>query len=207
MSARWRSLFVLAAALAAQPAFAAIDTAHIQGPWPKQRVRDLEVGRHPVRWRHQASRAEGIFSGVRFTAPASAADVWARAADYQDIGPTVPGVTAVRVVEASAGRQVVDVDAKVLWKTFTLRFEVEQEPPRAMRFRLVHPALGEFRGVSLFEPAASGDGAGTVVELSTWLKPARPVPIRLLLAVERMALLQGTKAFLSTFDRPAPRAR
>ena len=194
---------LLLALAAAQPAPAAIETEFIQRAWPKQRVRELEVGRYPVRWRQRASQAEGIFAGVRFTAPAPSGEVWERAADYHGVGPTVPGVTGVRITDESPGRQLVDVDAQVLWKTFTLHFEVEQEPPRVMRFRLVNPALGEFRGVSVFEPAGTAAQAGTAVDLSTWLKPAHPVPARLLLAIERMALLQGAKAFLVQFEPPA----
>jgi hypothetical protein len=186
------------------PVQAAIDAAGLEEAWPKQRIQELEVGRHAVRWRHKASRAEGIFSGIRFTAPAPVETVWERAADYQGIGPTVPGVRRVRTADQGEGRQVVDIDAKVLWREFTMRFEVEQDPPNTMRFRLVRPAVGEFQGIARFRPAGSPEAPGTVIELSTWLRPTRAVPIRLLLAVERMAMLHGTKAFLGQFE-PASR--
>ena len=184
---------------------APIDTEVLEHPWPRERVRQLEVGRYPVRWRHRASRAEGLFTGVRFEVPLERQGAWELANDYSDIGPTVPGVTAVRFLERSATRQVIQVDVKVLWKKLRLTFEVEQDPPTRIRFRLVHHAVGEYIGVCVFEERpASGThatGPSTTVELSTWLKPARPVPLRLLLLVERMALLGGVKSFLASCDQ------
>ena len=38
-------------------------------PWPRQRVKEFEVGRWPVRWRESASKRTGIFAGVEFVAP------------------------------------------------------------------------------------------------------------------------------------------
>lgn len=195
-------LAVLAAwAVLVPPAWAgSIDTAFIEQPWPRQWVRELEVGPHPVRWRQRASKQDGLFAGVRFTAPLPRQRVWELANRYDDIGTLTPGVTAVRFLEQSPTRQVIQIDVKVLWKTLRLTFEVEQTPPEAIRFRLVNELLGEYRGVCRFEEAAPGaDGRpATALELSTWLKPARPVPAGLLLAVERMVLLQGARGFLET---------
>jgi hypothetical protein len=55
----------------------------------------------------------------------------------------------------------------------------------------------------VFSDVPAADGAPsprTHVELSTWYQPSRPVPMRLLLLVERMTLLQGTKTFLRACD-------
>ena len=190
---------VLAAALLLGPALAcaAIETSFIEGPWPKQRVRETEVGRYPVRWRSRITKTEGLFAGLRFTAPLDQHTIWGMSSDYHDIGTKVPGVKRVRFLEQSETREVIAIDVKILWKELTLTFEVERDPPRAMRFRLVNDALGEYRGVALYAP----EGTGTVVELSTWLKPAHPVPARLLLGVERIALLQGAREFLEDCDR------
>lgn len=177
-----------------------IDTSVLEAPWPKQHVHDTEVGRYAVRWRERASKTEGIFAGVRFTAPVPQQTAWDLANEYQDVGEMTPGVTAVRYLERSQMRERIAIDVKILWKTLTLTFEVEKEPPRIMRFRLVNEALGEYRGLCLFEPSAAPAGAAaepsTTVELATWLKPNRPVPMRLLLLVERMTLLQGARRFL-----------
>ena len=175
---------------------ATIDTEFIQRPWPNQQMHELEVGRHEVRWRQWASRTDGIFAGVRFETPLARQTVWQLANDYQDVSHTVPGVTAVRFLEQSETHEVIEVDVKVLWKRLTLNFEVEKEPPRIMRFRLVNRALGEYRGVCVFE-----ESTGTSVELATWLKPAHPVPMGLLLVVERIALLHGAREFLIQCDR------
>ncbi len=186
------------------PSQARIDTAFIEQPWPRQLVRELEVGRYPVRWRQHASHADGLFAGVRFTAPLAQQRVWDLANDYHDIGTMTPGVTSVRFLEQTPTRQVIQVDVKVLWKSLRLTFEVEQVPPQAVRFRLVNKLLGEYRGVCLFEeqpPAANGRPA-TAVALSTWLKPARPVPIGLLMTVERVILLKGVREFLATCESP-----
>lgn len=193
----------IALSLAPLPAQAGtIDTHVLEQPWRREVVRELEVGRHEVRWRQKASNTEGIFAGVRFTAPYPRQAVWDVSSDYSDVGTMTPGVTAVRFLERSPERQVIQVDVKVLWKTLTLTFEVEQEPPTAMRFRLRNELLGEFRGVSIFEEVPTpGGGATTAVELSTWLKPSRPVPVGLLLIVERMTLLRGVERFLDTCDQ------
>jgi len=191
---------------------AAIDTEFLERPWPNQWVHELEVGRHPVRWRQRASRRDGIFAGVRFDVPLERQTVWGLANDYQDIGQLTPGVTAVRYLEQSETRQVIAVDVKVLWKELTLTFEVERDPPRAVRFRLVNEVLGEYRGLCVFDespgPEAGGRSDATRVELATWLLPSRPVPMRLLLLVERMVLLTGVREFLESCEaRAAPLAR
>ena len=183
--------------------FAAIDTDFLQRPWPRQRVREFEVGRYEVRWREKASKKEGIFAGARFEATGTREAVWDLAKNYDDIGRVTPGVSAVRVLEQSETRQVIQLDVRVLWKTLTLTFEVEQEPPNIMRFRLTNRAVGEYRGVCVFaDSTSSGEGKmSTPVELSTWLQPSRPVPTGLILVVERMTLLGGIKSFLETCDR------
>ena len=186
-------LLVCAAMLGGAPAWAeTIDTGFIEQPWPKQRLRETEVGRYPVLWRERASKPDGIFAGVRFTAPLARPEVWKLSNEYEDIGQMTPGVTAVRYRERTERREVIDVDVKILWKTLTLTFEVEKDPPAAVRFRLVNQALGEYRGVSKFDETADG----TVVELLTWLKPNRPVPMRLLLVFERMGMLSAAREFL-----------
>ena len=199
------SLFLVAFFLGVASIFAGtIETGFIEGPWPKQRVQELEVGRYPVRWRYYASKHDGIFAGVRFDAPLPRQAAWELSNEYQEIGQKIPGVKAVRYLEQSPTREVVQLDVKVLGKRLTLTFEVEKEPPRMIRFRLVNEAVGEYRGVCVYEERpAGGAGAhqgGTTMALSTWLKPARPVPMRLLLIVERIALLQGAREFLERCD-------
>jgi hypothetical protein len=81
-----------------------------------------------------------------------------------------------------------------------LRFEVERDPPRAIRFRLAHQGLGEYWGLCRFE---EDEERKTTVELATWVQPARPVPLRLLLVVERMMLLKGVREFLDACEVPA----
>ena len=192
------SVALVALLLGSSAAFAAIDTSFIEGPWPKERVRTTEVGRHQVRWRSLiAKKAGSIFAGLRFTAPLDQQTIWGMTADYNDIGKKMPGVKAVRFLEQSETREVIAIDVKILWKELTLTFEIEREPPRVTRFRLVNEALGEYRGVALYTP----EGTGTAVELSTWLQPAQPVPARLLLGVERIALLQGAREFLEDCDK------
>ena len=178
-----------------------IDTDALERPWPGQWVHEFEVGRDPVRWRQRADKEEGIFAAVRFEAPLPRQAVWDLANEYQDIGHITPGVTAVRYLERSETREVIQVDVKVLWKSLTLTFEVEKEPPRAVRFRLVNEALGEYRGVSVFtEEAADRTG----VELAAWLNPARPIPMRLLLVVERMVMLHAAREFLDELAAGPP---
>ena len=175
----------------------------MERPWPRAHVRTLEVGRDEVQWREAANRKDGIFAGVRFSAPRERVHVWQLATDYTDLGAITPGVTAVRYLERTPTRQVIQVDVQVLWKTLQLTFETEQDPPESIRFQLNAPILGEYRGLCMFQERAAAQT--TDVELSTWLKPARPVPMRLLLVVERMTLLQGVKSFLKSCEvsRPA----
>lgn len=179
-----------------------IETAVLERPWPNEHVRTLEVGHHEVQWRQAASRKDGIFAGVRFLAPRERVEVWRLATDYTDIGAMTPGVTAVRFLERTPTRQVIQVDVQVLWKKLQLTFETEQEPPESIRFQLNAPILGEYRGLCTFQERAAAQT--TDVELSTWLKPARPVPMRLLLIVERMTLLQGAKSFLKSCEASRP---
>lgn len=179
-----------------------IDTAFIERAWPKQRVRRFEVGRDEVQWRERATKREGIFAGVRFTAPLVRQAVWERATDYHDLGTMTPGVSAVQIVEQSPARQVIHVDIKVLWKQLRLTFEIERDAPNAIRYRLMNEAIGEYRGVCLFHEAGQS-GQGTTVELSTWLQPSRPVPVGLLMVAERMILLQGVRGFLDECRHPS----
>lgn len=197
----------IGAVCAASGAWAAtIDTDFIQGPWPKQTSRSFEVGKHEVQWRQRASRSEGVFAGVRFKVPLDRQAVWDLGHDYRGLGRVTPGVTAVRLLERQPTRQVIELDVKVFWKMLQLTFEVEQEPPRVTRFRLVNEAVGEYRGVCVFEELSSGRAAKaaasrhTVVELSTWLKPSRPIPASLVLLAERITLLQGVRGFLETCE-------
>ncbi len=188
-----------------------IDTDFIQQPWPKQWVHVYEVGRYQVRWRQRASKKDGLFAGVRAEVASSRSAVWGPANDYADLGRMMPGVTAVKVVDEGPNRHVIHVDIKVLWKQLHLTFEVEQDPPNAIRFRLANEALGEFRGVTTLEElpqdgTASQPSPKTVVEVSTWLKAAHPVPMRLLLYVERRSLLRGMRDFLRSCEQQRPKA-
>ena len=124
-----------------------VDTSVIEAPWPKQRVHDTEVGRHAVRWRERASKQDGIFAGVTFSAPLDQHAVWDLSNEYQDVGKITPGVTAVRYLERSETHERIAVDMKILWKSVTLVFDVDKDPPNAVRFRLVNEALGEYRGI------------------------------------------------------------
>jgi len=171
-----------------------IDTALLEQPWPGQWVHEYEVGRDPVLWRHKLSREQGILTGARFVAPASLDTAWALSTGYTDLGAMTPGVSAVRVLEESETRQVIEVDIKVLWKRLTLRFEIERAPPRAVRFRLTNEVVGEYRGLCRLTPHE----AGTAVELATWLRPAVPVPERVIVGVMRYVMLRGIREFLRT---------
>ena len=186
---RRRGLWLVGALLISTTVCAGtIDSHLLQQPWPKQRVRELEVGRYPVRWRERANRKDGILAGVSFHAPLDRQTVWKLANDYQDIGHVTPGVSAVRFLENTPTRQVIQLDVKILWKTLQLTFEVEQDPPNAVRFRLVNDAVGEYLGLCTFEESIgagteAASAAVTAVEVSTWFKPSRPVPTGLILLV------------------------
>lgn len=190
---------LLASAVAAA---GTIDTEALQKPWPKQRIREVEVGRYQVRCREYASKADGLFAGVQFTVPRERQAVWKRANDYSDVGMMTPGVTAVRVIQESPTRQVIQIDVKILWKSLQLNFEMEQEPPNAVRFRLANQAFGEYRGVCTF--AEGPTPMSTTMDLATWFKPSRPVPMRLLVIVQRVAMLHGTKEFLRVCETSPP---
>lgn len=198
-----RPHFLLAGMLAwaAGATAGTIDTAFLEQPWPGQRIRQTEVGKYALRWRQRLSRKEGLFFGARFTVPTDQRTTWDLAtADYGELGKTAPGVTAVRYLEDTPERQVIQIDVKVLWHTLRLNFEVEREAPNQVRFRLTNERLGEYRGVFLLsEPSGefrSAEPASTGLELITWLKPARPAPLGLLAAAQRMVIFQGTKEFL-----------
>ena len=204
------SLSIALVLLLIGPAWAGtIDTEFLeQRPWPNEWVHETEVGRYPVVWRQRASKADGIFGSVRFEVPLPQARVWELSTDYQDVGTLTPGVTAVHYLEESETRQVIQVDVKVLWKELQLIFEVEQEPPTAIRFRLVNDLIGEYRAICRLVPVPGPPtkefGVGTtIVEMTTWLKPARPIPTAMLLLVERMTLLRGARAFLELCEQEA----
>ena len=187
---------------AASPVVAGtIGTGLLEQPWPKQREHTYEVGRVPVRWRQQVRAREGIFAGARFTAPLGRERAWALTGDYSDLGAMTPGVTAVRVLEQTPTRQVIEVDVKVLWKSVRLHFEMEQEPPETLRFRMNTPALGDYLGVARLRPVSSGQ---TEIELSTWLSPTVRVPRGLVIWVERGAMLGGIRNFLKTCEHASP---
>ena len=176
-----------------------LGTEWLSDTWPGERVRTIEVRNHPVRWRQAKRRDEGAFAGVRFHAPIARSDAWAASTDYPRVGRTLSPVTRVTVTEKGGGLRLVEVEGKILWRTVRLAFEVEQEPPDLLRFRLVKSRLGEYEGICLFEPAAGG---GTTIELSTRVLPASArVPLGMLLVFERMAMLQGVQGFLEASAR------
>ena len=182
-----------------------IDTSFVEQPWKKQIVRELEVGRWPIRWRERATKKDGIFAGVAFVAPVELQKAWSLSSGYGDLGEKTPGVKSVKVVEQGPNRQLVEAEVDVLWLTLTLNFEVEQDPPRAMRFRLFNPEIGEYLGVCRFSEAeASSDGrtkdagSATTMELSTWFKPVKPVPSGLVLLAQKQVMLRGARAFLES---------
>jgi len=189
---------------AAVLAAAAIDTETIERPWPKEHTREYEVGRDTVRWRQKVDKRQGLFAGMRFTVPRERQAVWKLSNDYSGVGHITPGVEAVRYIKEGPNRQIIEVDMKVLWKLFTLRFEMEQEPPKAVRFRWADERFGEYLGVAVFEEVAgTGKDAApaTRVDLSTRFLPVHPVPMHLLLGVERIAMLTAAKKFLKACER------
>ena len=173
-------------------------------------MRTTEVGRYEVVWRQKASRADGIFAGVQFTAPLDHETLWELTTDYSDIGELTPGVTAVRILEEGPTRQVIEIDLRVLWVTLVMTFELEQEPPNVVRFRVLNDILGEYRGVVRLEAReADPSESATSVAISTWLNPPRPFPLRMVMAAERMVLLRGVRNFLEECEQRAvkpPRA-
>ena len=183
-----------------------IETAELQRPWPRQWTHTFIVGRHPVEWRQSATKFEGIRAAVRFSAPFDRQRVWKLSTDYTDLGRMTPGVTAVRFLRNEPTHQVIQLDVKVLWKTLPLIFDVEQDPPKAIRFRVIHPMVGDYRGVCLFEevpppPTAVPASATTTVEMATIFRPTRRlIPAGLLLLVERFTFLRGVGAFLDACE-------
>ncbi len=172
----------------------------MEQPWPKQREHTYEVGKAEVRWRQKVSAQEGIFAGARFIAPLALERTWRLSSDYSDVGTMTPGVTAVRVIEHTPTRQVIEVDVKVLWKTVRLHFEMEQEPPAALRFRMQTPVLGQYLGVARMRQVAASQ---TEIDLATWMSPPARVPRGLVIWVERGAILGGIRNFLKTCASPA----
>jgi len=202
-----RTLWVLFF-LAVWPALAAagsIDTSNLEGPWPEERVRETEVHKYAVQWREHLDEKDGMYMGVRFTVPTDRAATWDLAtADYAEVGEMVPGLRELRVIEDTPKRQVVEIDIKILWAELTLTFEIEREPPEALRFRLVNKQIGQYIALySLDEPGGavvSMDPAVTQVELSAWLMPARPVPVGMLVTAERMIFLRTAREFLKACE-------
>ena len=174
-----------------------IDTSILERPWPRELVRDYEIGRHDVRWRQYASKTQDLFAGVAFVAPASLERAWTLATAYSDLGAGTKDVKAVRILEETPNRQVVDVDVKIFWKRVTLRFEVEREAPHILRCRLRNAWIGEYLALANFDAAPK---ESTTVRLSTWFHPAVRVPSGLVLYAERVVLLHGIRAFLKTCD-------
>ena len=206
MKHKWRNLIVAVACLAllVGSASAAIDSGELSQPWPKQRTHLYEVGRYPVLWRHKSSKQEGLWAGVSFIAPRPRATVWALSNDYSDLGKMTPGVQAVRIRQEGEHRKVIAVDMKVLWKSVTLTFEFEEDPPNAIRFRWQDRRFGEYVGIATFADVAAKSGeasAQTQVDLSTRFKPYRAAPLRLLLGVERMAMISATRDFLKSCEK------
>ncbi len=181
----------------AASAFAAIDTTLLEQPWPRASQRTFEIDKYAVQWRQALPREQGIYAGVRFTAPLGLQATWDLAQDYRGMGQQTPGVDAVRFMDESPTRQLIELDVRVLWRKLTLRFAVEREAPQRLRFALLESPLGAYYGISTFTPTDTG----TVVDLAIYLKPARRVPARLLLAVERLAILGGTRAFLKACEQ------
>lgn len=198
------ALGVACAALLAGSASAAIDTQSLDRPWPKQYTHTYEIGRTPVVWRHRVSKKDGLWTGARFVAPRPRNQVWALSNDYSDLGKMTPGVKAVRIRQQGERRRVVEVDMKILWKAFTFTFEFEEDPPNAIRFRWHDARFGEYIGIATFAEAAAKPGepvTQTEVELSTRFEPNGAAPLRLLLGVERMAMLSATRDFLKSCEK------
>lgn len=177
-----------------------IDTAKLERAWAGQREHAYEVGRAEVHWRQKVSAQEGIFAGARFIVPLALERTWRLSSDYSDLGAMTPGVTAVRFLERTPTRQVIEVDVKVLWKTARLHFEMEQEPPTALRFRMRTPALGQYLGMARMRQVSA---AQTEIDLATWLSPPTRVPRGLVIWIERGAILGGIRNFLKTCEHPA----
>lgn len=178
-----------------------IDTEFIEQPWPKQWERHFEVGKWPVVWRQYADKEDGIFASIRFTVPLDQETVWNLTNDYKDLGELIPGVQAVTYLEDTPNRQVIQIDIEVLWKQLRLVFEIERDPPHAVRFRMVNELLGEYRGVNKLEPIEDDSGIPqTRMELSTWMKTVKPMPGGLMLVTQRMILVEAARNFLEACE-------
>ena len=169
-----------------------IDTTELERAWPRQYVHSYEIGRHEVVWRQHLSRREGILAGVSFLAPSDPQRTWKLVTDYSDLGRASRDVKSLTMLEDTDTRKVIRVTVKVLWKTLTFTFVVEQEPPETIRFALVEQNLMIYRGVCRLRP----DGEGTRLEVATLVKPAVRVPFGLLVLAERVVILQGVRDFL-----------
>lgn len=195
-----------------------IETGFIEAEWPKQLVRELEVGRYPIRWRQASSRQGGIFAGVSFAAPLPREQVWDRLTDYEQIGHYIPGVAEIRFVEQATTRKVIVVELDVLLRHFWLTIEIQEVEPQTIRFRLLNVPLGEFSGIIRFHPSRpviaekvhtnldqgkgvdTQGGVETPMDMSMWVRPVRSVPGGLLLTVARMTLLHGVRSFLTSCE-------
>lgn len=177
-----------------------VDVEALRQPWRNERARVVEVGRHPVRWRHAIRRREGLKAGVRFTAPLPRRDVWTLATDYRAIGRMTPGVSDVQVTPAGPQRQRVAVEVRVLWKQLRMVLDVEHDPPQQVRFLWRHPQIGALQGLCTFDASQPLETDATLVECSSWFQPSRQAPLGLLAAVERAALLHAVHQFLSACD-------
>lgn len=199
----WVLAFLIA--WTAPAAAGSIDTAFLEGPWPKERVRVTEVHKYAVQWREYLDKEKGMYMGVRFTAPTDHETTWELAtANYADVGKTVPGLRAFRTIEDTPERKVIEMDIKILWKEMTLTFEIERQPPDVLRFRMISKQIGQYIAVyKLSEPTGvitSMEPAVTQIEFSTWLMPARPVPMGMLATAERMIFLRMAREFLKACE-------
>lgn len=196
-----------------------IQTDFLEAAWPKERVRQLEVGRHEVRWRQAVSKADGILVGTRFVVPRPPQQTWELANQYSDLGRMTESIESVTYLEDTPTRKVVQLKAKVLWKRFVMTFLVEQDAPETIRFELRERDLFLYRGICRFRPAEPFDSAlprsgripsevegeqGTAVAFATQIKPAVRAPTGLILLAERIVLLQGIKAFYQACEAPSP---
>ncbi len=186
-----------------------IDTAFLEKPWKDQLEREFEVGRHNVYWRQRSSKSDGLFAGMRFTAPLDRKRAWYLANEYSDVGLSTPGIKSVQITEKTPTFKVVRVEAEVLWISLALNFEVEQLAPEIVRFRLVDSKIGQYFGYCRFQDApaeaAAAPGA-TQMEFATWFKSSKPIPGGLALLAERMVLLRGARSFLRLCEKDAAQA-
>lgn len=179
-----------------------IDTHFIEQPWRSERSHLTEVGRDEVLWRSALTK-EAVFCGVKFEAPAPIDVVWSEMSKYSDLETMSPGVESVKVLVEEENYLELEIRIKVLWRHLVLNFQLEREPQHYTRFCLMNPELGEYRGVMATQPV-DGNPRFTDVALSTWLKPAVPVSMRLLLVAERMVILGSVEKFNETCRELVP---